>query len=99
MQTDFYTSHINEGYKRTLYNVIINSAIEEQNSKNRIYTTLDMYPTILASMGIQIEGERLGFGTNLYSGKPTLAEELGFDYLDKELSKYSEYYNKEIIGY
>jgi len=99
MQTEFYTSRIDENYQRTTYNVIINSVIEEQNSKNRTFTTLDMYPTILASIGVQIEGERLGFGTNLYSGMPTLAEELGFDYLDKELSKYSEYYNKEILKY
>lgn len=97
MQTDFYTSHIDANYTRTIYNAIINSAIEEQNSKNRTFTTLDMYPTILASIGAKIEGERLGFGTNLYSGMPTLAEELGFEYLNSELCKYSEYYNKEIL--
>jgi len=99
MQTEFYTSHIDENYERTIYNVIINSTIEEKNSKSRTFTTLDMYPTILASIGVQIEGERLGFGTNLYSGMPTLSEELGFDYLNKELSKYSEYYNKKILKY
>lgn len=99
MQNEFYKNNIDEDYQRTIYNVIINSAIEEQNSKNRIFTTLDMFPTILASMGIQIEGERLGLGTNLYSGMPTLAEELGFEYLDKELTKYSKYYNEKILGY
>lgn len=97
MQTDFYESHIDKDYQRTIYNVIINSAIEEQNSKNRTFTTLDMYPTILASLGAEIEGERLGFGTNLYSEVPTLAEELGFDYIDEELNKYSKYYNEEIL--
>lgn len=99
MQTEFYKKHIDKNYQRTIYNVILNSAIEEQNSKNRTFTTLDLYPTILASIGVEIEGERLGFGTNLYSGMPTLAEELGFEYLDKELGKYSEYYNKKIMKY
>ena len=99
MQTGFYTGHIDKDYQRTIYNVIINSAIEEKNSKNRVYTTLDLYPTILASIGVQIEGERLGFGTNLYSGVPTYAEQLGFDYFDRELRKYSEYYNREILKY
>lgn len=99
MQTEFYTDHIDEDYERTIYNCIINSAIEEENSKNRIYTTIDMYPTILASIGAEIEGERLGFGTNLYSGMPTLAEELGFEYFNNELCKYSDYYNEKILGY
>jgi len=99
MQTEFYKKQIDKNYQRTIYNVIINSAIDEQNSKNRTFTTLDIYPTILASIGVEIEGERLGFGTNLYSGMPTLAEELGFEYLDKELGKYSEYYNKKIMKY
>jgi len=35
MQTEFYTSHIDKNYERTIYNVIINSAIEEKNSKSR----------------------------------------------------------------
>lgn len=99
MQTEFYTSHIDENYERTIYNVIINSGIEEQNAKNRTFTTMDLYPTILASIGAKIEGERLGLGTNLYSGISTLSEELGFTYLNEELSKYSKYYDKEILGY
>ena len=99
MQTEFYTSRIDEDYERTIYNVFINSVVEDKNSNNRTFTTLDIYPTILASIGINIEGERIGLGTNLYSGKPTLAEELGFSYLNLEVSKYSEYYNKKILGY
>jgi len=99
MQTDFYMSHIDPNYQRTIYNCIINSAIEEQNNKNRLFTQMDMYPTILSSIGIQIEGERIGLGTNLYSGVPTLSEQLTFKYFDEELKKYSEFYNKEILNY
>ena len=59
--------------------------------QNRQFDTLDYFPTILASLDVEIEGERLGLGTNLFSARQTLLEELGTDYT-KELAKYSEYY-------
>ena len=40
-----------------------------------------MYPTILASMGATIEGDRLGLGTNLFSSQETLIEQLGYSEL------------------
>ena len=96
MQDNFYNTQ--EGYTRTVYNAIINPAIEETNSKNRVFTTMDMFPTILASIGVQIEGDKLGLGTNLYSGVPTLAETIGIQELDTELKKNSSFYNKKILG-
>ena len=98
MQTQFYEEHLDSNYERTIYNVFINSAIEEQNSKNRIFTTMDMYPTILASIGAKIEGEKIGLGTNLFSGEKTLSERLGHEYLNQELNKKSNFYNKNILG-
>jgi len=98
MQTEFYEAKADKEYERTIYNVIINSAIETRNNKNRQFTTMDMYPTILASIGVEIEGNRLGLGTNLFSDKPTLAEELGAEKLNKEMKKYSSWYNKNILG-
>ncbi len=93
MQTEFYEERLEEGYTRTIYNTFINSAIEEQNSKNRQFSTLDMFPTVLASIGAEIEGERLGLGTNLFSGVPTLIEKYGYEYVNNELSKRSNFYN------
>ncbi len=98
MQSEFYASHIDKDYERTVYNVMINSAIEGTNTINRDFTTMDMYPTILASIGVEIEDERIGLGTNLFSGKQTLLEEFGYDYLDKELRKKSTFYNKALLG-
>ena len=98
MQTSFYVDRIDNNYVRTVFNTIINSALPDVNSKNRIFTTLDMYPTILASLGIEIEGNKLGLGTNLFSGEPTLAEKFGIDYLNSELRKNSEFYNNYILG-
>lgn len=91
-----YTDAIIDG--RTIYNVIINSKVTTDNTKNRIFTTMDMYPTTLASLGVEIKGDRLGLGTNLFSNKPTLPEEIGYDYLNEELEKKSSYYNKHILA-
>ena len=43
-------------------------------------------------MGCTIEGDRLGLGVNLFSDRPTLAEEWGYDRFNSELSKASDYY-------
>lgn len=94
---EFIKSHIYEGYERTIYNAFINPAIEPVNPKNRIFTPLDMYPTILASIGVVIEGDRLGLGTNLFSDRKTLAEEVGVKDLDIELGKNSKFYNGTIL--
>ena len=98
MQHDFYNEKISENYIRTVYNVFINSSLSAQNTQNRIYSTLDIYPTMLASIGVKIEGNRLGLGTNLYSDTPTLPEQLGFSYFETELKKNSKFYNTHIMG-
>lgn len=98
MQNEFFSSRNIPGQARTVYNAFINSKIETEYSKNRTFGAFDIYPTILASIGVEIPGERLGLGTNLYSGKETLFEELGAEYVNSELSKKSTYYNKNILG-
>lgn len=86
-----------EDYERTIYNAFINSDVKPINDKNRVFTNYDMYPTILASLGATIEGEKLGFGTNLFSDEKTLIEEIGFEKLEKELLKKSKYYKNKIV--
>ena len=79
--------------ERGIYNVFINSAINTDCNKNRSFTTFDYYPTTLAALGVKINGERLGLGTNLFSCKETLSEELGNDYIDEKLMEKSPYYD------
>ncbi len=82
-------------YDRTVYNCFINAAVEPSAStSNRVFTTMDIFPTLLAAIGFTVEGERLGLGTNMFSSAETLAERLGYEYLSNEVSKYSEYYIK-----
>lgn len=80
--------------ERRIYNCFINSVhkASDVNSKNRAFTTLDMFPTVLSAMGYEIEGNKLGLGINLFSDEKTLAEETSFNELNAELEKKSEYY-------
>jgi phosphoglycerol transferase len=54
-----------------------------------------MFPTTLAAMGCTIEGEYLGLGVNLFSGKPTLIELMGYERFDRQLTMASDYYAEE----
>ena len=96
MQSNFYES--NKNYQRTIYNTFINSKIEPKKEKNRLFSTLDLFPTTLASLGVEIEGNKLGLGVNLFSKEKTLIEKLGLENLNKEISKKSNYYDNVIIG-
>jgi phosphoglycerol transferase len=93
-----FMQEVDENYLRTIYNCIINPAVEPVQEKNREFGTFDMMPTTLAAMGVKIQGDRLGLGTNLFSDKHTLAEMYGFEALDWELQKRSEFYNTRFLG-
>ena len=81
-----------EDYVRTVYNVFINAAIQPESTNGRLFTTMDLFPTTLASLGVQIEGERLGLGTNLFSNQPTLAEQVGIEEMNRELKLRSDFF-------
>ena len=77
-----FFENFDEEYIRTTFNLILNPApglldIPAERTQNRWFYNGDMFPTILASIGVKIEGERLGLGTNLFSDVPTLFEERG----------------------
>ncbi len=82
---------------RTVYNCIINPKNKDIKNKKRIYTALDLYPTIVSALGAEIKGNRLALGVNLFSKKKTLTEKHGFKKLNNELKKYSSFYNEEIL--
>lgn len=82
---------VDKNYERVTYNCFINSKITSTNNLNRKFTTLDMYPTILASMGFNIDGDKLALGTNLFSDKKTIVENTSLKYVNKELEKRSKH--------
>lgn len=97
MDAAFFTRNLKSGYERHVYNCFINSPVKTDNTKNRVFTPMDMFPTTLAAIGCDIEGERLGLGTNLFSSTQTLAEEQGIEKLNRELDKSSKYYVENFI--
>ena len=98
MDKGYFSRNVEEDYTRHVYNCFINAAATPTNTNNRQFSALDMFPTTLAAMGCTIEGNRLGFGTNLFSNLPTLMERLGYRGLCNELSKKSEYYESNFYG-
>lgn len=80
------------------YFTIINPADGcKENERPRLYSALDVYPTTLAALGVDIEGNRLGLGVNLFSAEITLCEQYGKDYLNEELIKNSDFYANELM--
>lgn len=86
-------------FKRKMYNCFINlpEGTATQNIKYRNVTTIDIFPTTLAALGVEIDGDRLGLGTNAFSDRQTLIEELGDEIFNAELKKYSKYYNDVFV--
>jgi phosphoglycerol transferase len=86
-------------YERRTYNCFINlpDTVNTDHVKWREFTTVDLFPTTLAALGVDIEGDRLGLGTNIFSNEQTLAEQMGIAELDSELSAYSKYYIENFV--
>ncbi len=98
MQEEYFASRGIEYKNRYMYNCYINPAVEPIKNEERIYTELDTYPTIIAALGGEIPGNRLGLGVNLFSKQKTLAEKYGVDFLNEEILKKSKFYNNKILG-
>lgn len=96
MDTDFFVDLSSE-YERTIFNLFMNTPTEPVTSKNRGFSSLDLFPTTLSALGVEITGDRLGLGTNLFSTRDTIIEELGFEKVSEELRKNSTFYNTKIM--
>ena len=92
MDNGYFQRMVEEDYQRLLYNCFINTPVEAKKATNRHFAAVDLFPTTLAAIGCTIDGERLGLGTNLFSGVKTLTELHGFERFNEELAKASTYY-------
>ena len=101
MDKDFYGNYSYErNYgesTRKVYNAFLNSAVEPIQEKGRLFTTLDLFPSTLAAMGVKIDGDRLGLGVNLFGEEQTLAEKYGYEYMFDEMRKTSVFYDRELL--
>lgn len=95
MNADYYKRNNIDVMQRRVYNVFINTAgVTPVQTKNRMFASIDMFPSTLAALGVEIKGNRLGLGTNLFSDKPTLLEMYEYNFMNDELLKKSDFYNK-----
>lgn len=79
--------------ERRVYNCFLNARRTPAGGTTfRTAVMMDLFPTMLSAMGYEITGDRLGLGTDLFSGTPTLAEEMGYEDLNDEVQKYSKYF-------
>lgn len=99
LMSDVLACQMPEGYQRHVFNCFINlpSGVAPVNTNNRLFATTDYFPTILAAMGVEINGDRLGLGTNLFSERETLLEEMGEDAYNTEVLRYSDYYFNNFV--
>lgn len=96
MQSNFFELEEGQEYDKKVVSIIINPAIEATNT-SRTYSTFDLYPTTLAALGANIEGNKLALGTNLFSDELTLIEKYGLEYVNNELMKTSKFYDNYIL--
>lgn len=72
---------------------LINSMIQKPE-KTPLFTSFDLFPTILEAMGAKIEGRALGLGRSLFSNQETLIEKYGKDSLNKLINRKGDTYNR-----
>lgn len=96
MDSDFFED-LAPNYQRSVYNVFLNTNKQNVNNKQRQFSAMDMFPTTLSALDVEIEGDRLALGTNLFSDKPTIIEKIGYDTFSSELLKRSKFYDENLI--
>ena len=94
MAAEYIHDTYSSNFDRRVWNAFIHSRVKPIKEKNRDFTTMDFYPTILAALGYKIKGDKLGLGTNLFSDKPTLTEEIDADLVDQEIKRKSDRYRR-----
>lgn len=85
-------------YRRSTFNLILNSPVKPEKTTNREFAPYDMFPTILSSMDVKISGSRLGLGTDLFSNKKTIIERDGLTKVNTAFEKKSEYFDNEFLS-
>lgn len=84
---------------RTLFNAFINmdKNISDSYLINRETSVVDLFPTTLSALNVEIEGNRLGLGTDIFSGHPTVQEIVGKDSYVEQLELKSNYYESKFF--
>jgi phosphoglycerol transferase len=71
--------------------------VNRERTVNREFSSIDYFPTILAALNVDIKGNKLGLGTNLFSDEKTLTETIGIDKYNEEVIQRSDFYTTHFI--
>lgn len=96
MDSDFFDD-LDPEYQRTVFNLFLNTDKQQVADKNRQFSAVDLFPTTLSALNVKISGDRLGLGTDLFSDKPTIIEQMGYDTFSSELMKRSKFYDENLL--
>ncbi|GMA53846.1 hypothetical protein GCM10025857_52030 [Alicyclobacillus contaminans] len=96
MDSDFFDS-VDPNYQRSVFNLFLNTDKQNVRNRNRQFSAVDMFPTTLSALGVEVPEDRMGLGVNLFSSQPTLTEQLGYDRFQNELMKKSDFYNEKLM--
>lgn len=96
MAQDWETAEFKSDIRRSIYNVIFNSRAKSEADKQHAISTLDMFPTILESLGMKVVNHRAGLGVSAFAPQtePTLLEKLEVDELNRNLYGRSRFYQQ-----
>ena len=70
---------------RSWINIFINSRVKAIKEKDRFFTSFDIAPSLLESLGYKLHQHQMGFGISLFSEKKTLLEQYSFPVFTNEL--------------
>ncbi len=87
-----YRNFIDENKNKISLVEFINSRVKTKNNK-KIFSNLDIFPSIISSLGAKIENNRLGLGSNLFSNKQTLLEKYNKEFIENEFKKKNYFYD------
>ena len=81
-------------------NFVVNAHLDSGKTyrQGRAYSSLDMFPTILESMGFELENHAVALGKSLYADSLTLLEKYGQKTLDSLLRERSVQYDYFLMG-
>ncbi|MBO7550881.1 MAG: sulfatase-like hydrolase/transferase [Fibrobacter sp.] len=100
--TPALSAKVNLPQSDSLYwtNFVVNAFLDSSKTyrQGRTYSSLDIFPTILESMGFELESHAMALGKSLYADSPTLLEKYGRKTLDSLLRERSVQYDYFLMG-
>ena len=97
MAAQYIHSTYQKNFDRRIWNVFIHPQKNAKESKNREFSTLDLFPSILSALGFSLPKGGLGLGRDLFGDKKTLVEKYGLNTLNLFIKRRSRFYQKEIL--